>query len=153
MNLIERLGAINAIRELKSRYFRGIDTGDGALVRSILAADCELDYMGCCTDPATGRDFIPAMNVVLRGRDAWKSDGMSRLGIVSVHQSHNYEVTFDDELNARAIWSMTDRLFFPPGGAFSLMTGYGHYHDSYRLVDNAWQLRTTRIKRIRVEVS
>lgn len=153
MNAIERLSAIEEIRQLKARYFRGVDQSDGDLVRSVLAEDCVLDYIGCCVDPATGRDFIPAMNVVLRGRDSWVADGMSKLGIVSVHQGHNFEVEFDSDTSARGIWSMTDRLYFPPGGAFALMTGYGHYIETYGKIGDAWKLKTTRITRIRVEVS
>lgn len=153
MNEIERLSAIEQLKQLKAKYFRGVDTGDGDLIKGILAEDCVLDFVGCCTDPATGKDVIPAMNVVLRGRDSWVSDGMSRFGIVSVHQGHNFEVEFDSDTSARGIWSMTDRLYFPPGGDFALMTGYGHYIETYKKIGEVWKLKTTRITRIRVEVS
>lgn len=153
MDAIDRLAATDEITQLKARYFRGVDSCDGDLVRSLLAEDCVLDYRGCCTDPATGRDFIPAMNVVLRGRSAWKSDGMSSLGIVSVHQGHNFELAFTSGASARGIWSMTDRLWFPPGGPFSLMTGYGHYLETYEKVGGTWLLKTTHITRIRVEAA
>ncbi len=151
MQEIARLAATQELIQLKARYFRGVDTCDGSLVKHILAEDCVLDYRGCCTDPATGRDFIPQMNVVLQGRDAWRSDGMSSLGIVSVHQGHNFEVAFDGDAKARGIWSMTDRLWFPPGGPFSLMTGYGHYHESYEKFADGWKIKSTHITRIRVE--
>lgn len=151
MNDTERLTAIAELTQLKAKYFRGVDTGNGDLVRSLLHADCVLDYTGCCTDPATGRDFIPAMNVVLRGRDTWKSDGMSKFGIVSVHQGHNFEVDFTSATSAKGIWSMTDRLWFPPGGDFSLMTGHGHYHETYEKTAEGWLLKTTHVTRIRVE--
>lgn len=151
MNDLERLVAIEEIKQLRAKYFRGVDSCDAELVKSILAEDCVLDYMGCCTDPATGRDFIPAMNVVLQGRDAWRSDGMSALGIVSVHQGHTCEIEFTSDTTARGIWSMTDRLYFPPGGEFSLMTGYGHYNETYEKTDDGWKLKTTHITRIRVE--
>ncbi|CAN7620611.1 nuclear transport factor 2 family protein [Phenylobacterium sp. LjRoot225] len=121
------------------------DSCDGDLVCAVLAEDCVLDYMGCCTDPATGRDFIPATNVVLRGRAAWRSDGMSSLGIVSVHQGHNFELEFTSDTTARGIWSMTDRLYFPSGSAFSLMTGYGHYLETYEKIDGTGLLETTHI--------
>lgn len=153
MQSIEKLLATDEITQVKARYFRGVDTNDGDLVRSLLAEDCVLDYRGCCTDPATQRDFIPAMNVVLRGRASWISDGMSSLGIVSVHQGHNFELEFTSDTTARGIWSMTDRLYFPPGGAFSLMTGYGHYRETYEKSHGAWLLKTTYVTRIRVEAS
>ncbi len=151
MNELERLSATQALVQLKARYFRGVDTADGELVRGMLAADCVLDYMGCCTDPRTGKDYIPAMNVVMRGRDSWRADGMSSLGIVSVHQGHNMEVEFADDSTAEVIWSMTDRLWFPPGWEYSLMTGHGHYHETYQKVGGAWKLKATHITRIRVE--
>ncbi len=47
MDNIERLLATDEITQLKARYFRGVDTCDGDLVRAILAEDCVLDYMGC----------------------------------------------------------------------------------------------------------
>ena len=80
------------IRLVKARYFRGVDCDDGDLVRSILATDCELDYRGCCTDPATGKDFMPAMNVVMKGRDSWVSGAFRKAGIVSIHQGHQGEI-------------------------------------------------------------
>jgi hypothetical protein len=153
MNDIERLIATEEIRQLKARYFRGVDSGDGDLVRSVLAEDCVLDYMGCCTDPATRRDFLPAMNVVLCGRASWRADGMSKFGIVSVHQGHGFEVTFSTDVDASGIWSMTDRLYFPPHGAFLQMTGYGYYHDTYAKIDGRWVMKTTRMTRLRVEAA
>ena len=87
MTETERLAAIEAIKQIKARYWRGVDLCDGELVRSVLAEDCELDYHGCCVDPQTSVDHLPAMNVTLRGRDKWVSDGMARFGIVSVHQA------------------------------------------------------------------
>ena len=152
MNDVERVSAIERIRQLKARYFRGVDCCDGELVKAVLAVDCVLNYMGCCTDPKSGRDFIPAMNVILRGRHSWHSDGLSSIGIVSVHQGHNFEIEFTSDTAAKGIWSMTDRLFFPPGGEFSLMTGYGHYHETYEKVGDDWKIKTTHITRIRVEV-
>jgi hypothetical protein len=150
MNELERLAAMDAIRQVKARYFRGVDTGDAAIVRSILAEDCLLDYRGCCTDPSTGHDFLPAMNAVMRGRESYQ-EGLSSIGVVSVHQGHNVEIEITGETSATAIWSMTDRLYMPPGAPFSLMTGYGHYHETYEKAADGWKIKTTRITRIRVE--
>lgn len=143
--------ACEEIRTVKARYFRGVDTADTGLVRGILADDCVLDYMGCCTDPKTGRDYFPAMNIVMRGADAWSSEGLASMGIVSVHHSHNGEITITGPNNASAIWSMTDRLFMPPGRDYAVMTGYGYYHETYEKIEGAWKLKTLRIQRLRVE--
>lgn len=153
MNDTEQLQAIEAIKQAKSRYFRGVDTSDGALVRSVLADDCVLDYMGCCTDPGSGRDFLPTMNTVLRGSAAWPDGGMARFGIVSVHHGHNGEVTLTSDTTASAIWPMTDRLYLSAGAPFSVMTGFGYYHETYEKTDSAWKIKTLRIQRIRIEAS
>jgi len=153
VNEVERLAAVEEIRQVKAKYFRGVDTGDGDLVRSILAEDCVLDYVGGCTDPATGIDYLPSTNTVLRGRSAWPAGTNLNLGMVSVHQGHTAEIEVTGESTASAVWSMTDRLYFPPGGKYSAMTGYGHYHETYQKVDGAWKLKTTRLTRLRVEGS
>lgn len=153
MDELEKLTAIEEIKRVKARYFRGVDCNDAELVRSILAEDCVLDYRGCCTDPGTGRDFLSGMNVVLRGSDSWSSEGFSRAGIVSVHQGHNCDIAITGETTATAIWSMTDRLFMPPGAPFSLMIGYGYYHETYDKTEGMWKIKTLRMTRIRVEAT
>ncbi len=150
---IEHLLDIEAIRRVKTRYFRGVDTCDGDLVRGILAEDCVLDYTDCFVDPASGRDFFPPMSVVVRGRASWSARGLSALGIVSVHEGHGGEIELIGETSASAIWSMTDRLFMPEGGPFNRLTGYGHYHETYERLDGGWKLRTLHLTRIRVEAS
>jgi hypothetical protein len=153
MNGVEQLQAIEEIRTVKARYFRGVDTADSELVRGILAPDCVLDYMGCCTDPASGRDFFPAMNIVMRGNAAWSSEGLRGMGIVSVHHSHDGEISVTSASTASAIWSMTDRLFMPAGGDYAVMTGYGYYHETYEKVHGTWKIKTLRIERLRVEAN
>ena len=147
-----RVAAIEAIRQIKAKYWRGVDLCDAELVRSVLAEDCELDYHGCCTDPRSGVDHLPAMNLTLRGRDKWMSDGMARYGIVSVHQGHQADIDITGPDTARGIWAFTDRMWFPPGAAISHLVGYGFYHETYVKIGGEWKIRTTRITRIRVEV-
>jgi hypothetical protein len=145
----QRALAIHAIRNVKARYFRGVDRHDDALVRSILAADCVLDYRGCCTDPASGRDFLPQMNVVLRGREAWQSGALE--GLVTVHQGHHADIVLTSDTTATGVWSMTDRFFFPPGSPMARLTGYGDYHETYVLEGGDWKIATLRIERLWVE--
>lgn len=147
----ERLAAIEAVRNVKAAYFRGVDTEDGDLVRSILAADCRLDYRGCCADPKSGIDFMPAMNIVLKGRDNWVSGAFAKAGITSVHQGHQAEIEVTGPGTARATWAMTDRLFMPPGTPFALMQGFGYYHETYVREQDGWKIATLSIERIRVE--
>ena len=154
MDICARLAAIEEIKQLKARYWRGVDNGDAALVRSILAEDCVLDYMGCCTDPVSGVDHMPAMNMVLKGRDNWP-DGPAPVGprIVTVHQGNDPDIIVESESAASGICCFTDRFFLPPGGPFERLTGWGRYHETYENKGDGWKLKTTRIERLRVEVA
>ncbi len=151
MTETERLAAIEAIRNLKAKYWRGVDSGDGALVRSILAEDCVLDFRGCCTDPTSGVDFLPEMNVVLKGRESWQAQALE--GYVTSHQGHQAEIEVTGPDNATAIWTFTDRFFYPPGMKYSRFTGYGYYHERYIREADGWKLATTRITRLWVEAA
>jgi hypothetical protein len=148
MDAPQRLAAVEAIRQAKAKYFRGVDTGDAELVRSILAEDCELDYRGCVTDPRSGVDLVPSMNVVLHGRASWRAASSQ---VVSVHHGHQSEVEITGDTTARAVWAMSDRLFLPPGGPYAQIVGYGYYHETYELQDGVWKIKTLRITRLRVE--
>jgi hypothetical protein len=149
----EMLFAIEAIRQVKARYFRSVDSADAALADTFLAEDCVLDYRGCCTDPISGIDYFPAMNVVIRGRDGWLSDAFRASGIVTVHQGHQSEISITSDTTATGSWAFTDRFFMPPGRSFSRFSGYGHYHETYEKIGGAWLLKTTRVARIAIEVS
>jgi hypothetical protein len=148
---VERLAAVEAIRVAKARYFRGVDTNDGALVRSVLHPDCVLDYRGCTTDPASGRDFVPSMNRVLEGRDSWPLQGSAGSGVISVHHGHQSEVTVTGDRTAEAIFAMSDRLFFASGAPLASLRGYGWYHEGYERVGEAWLIKTLCVRRLRVE--
>ena len=149
----DALAAIEAIRQVKAKYWRGVDTRDDDLVRSILSADCELDYMGCCTDPVTGVDHMPAMNMVLRGRDNWSTGSLDGPAPVTVHQGHQSEIDVVSDSEATGIWYFTDRFYMPAGSPFARLTGHGRYHDRYVVEDGAWKLSATRIERYHVETT
>jgi len=146
----ERAAAIADIRNLKAKYWRGVDLVDGNLVRSILHPDCELDYRGCMTDPLTGTDFMPQMNIVMYGRDSWQTGNLEDARAVTVHQGHQAEIAITSPATANAIWAFSDRFFMPPGAPFARLTGFGHYHETYEKIGSAWLLKTTRITRLRV---
>ncbi len=149
----ERLAAIEAIRILKSKYWLGVDTVDGELVRSILHPDCVLDCMGCCTDPASGVDHMPQMNIVMRGRESWQTGNLEHPRLITVHHGHQHAIEVTSQTTANGVWAFTDRFFMPPGSPFSRLTGYGHYHDTYEKLDGEWLLKTMRFTRLWVETS
>ena len=151
MGKAKRALAIEAIRLAKARYWRGVDTRDDALVRSVLAEDCVLDYRDCCRDPRTGVDHMPQMNMVMHGRDAWQTGNLD--GPVTAHQGHQDEIVLTNAESADAIFVFTDCFFMPAGAPFARLVGHGYYHETYVKVDGVWLLQSTRITRLWVETN
>ena len=153
MDMIETLAAIAEIRDLKARYFRGIDEKDEALLREVFADDVELDYRGSTTDPATGTGIAPeATGEILRGGKTCAGLVVRALeGVVSVHHASEPEVEIIDGENARAIWPMVDRLRFSGDGPYREMIGYGHYRETYVKEGGRWRIRTLRLTRLRLD--
>ncbi len=153
MDTLTRLDAMESIKQAKARYFRGVDTRDSALVRSILTTDCVLDYNGCCTDPFTGIDHMPAFNRILNGAASFGDGGAASDGFVSIHHGHDCDINVFDDTTADAIFAMSDQLFFASGRPFNRLDGAGFYHERYRVEDGIWKIATLRLERLRVSVS
>jgi hypothetical protein len=54
---------------------------------------------------------------------------------------------------ATGVWAMDDMLRWPAGGQFGSMRGWGHYHETYVLVGGEWRIQTTRLSRLRVDIT
>jgi hypothetical protein len=150
---IERLAAIEEIKQVKSRYFRFGDTKELVSMRELFAPDCVVDLSGSTTDPATGADIFPAVgSQILRGVDAVMEAYGAGEGIRTVHHGYNPEIEITGDTSATAIFSMTDRLFFSDAYPVAGMVGYGHYHETYEKIGGKWLIKTIRLTRLRVEV-
>jgi len=154
MDELDRLTAIEAIRKVKARYFRGLDEQDEALLREVFADDVELDYRGSTTDPVTGINAAAeATSTVLRGGEHCARLVVETMqGIVSVHHASEPEIEIADETHASGIWPMVDRLRFPAGAPFREMVGYGHYRETYIKERGIWRIRTLRLTRLRIDL-
>lgn len=140
MDNVERLLAIEEIRQTKARYFRYIDTKDRDGLASVFARDAVLDHTDAEMDePVVGNgaiaDFITGVLV----------------GVTTVHHGHMMEVQITSASTAHAITAMEDELWWEPGGPISWMHGYGHYHEDYVLEDGTWCISLNRLTRVRVD--
>src|ERR1700745_1807047 len=71
MDVLQTLLAIEQIKQLKARYFRGMDNKDAALLASCFAPDASADFRGATTDPRSGISAIPSSSdEVMQGREA-----------------------------------------------------------------------------------
>lgn len=152
MTETERLTAIEAIRTLKARYFRTMDTKDWAQLGDVFTEDAQADFRGADMDPLSGRCAVPgATGEVLVGREQIVKglrDGLSSL--VTNHAGYMPEIEIQDAENATAIWAMSDILRFPEGPLAELR-GWGHYHDTYVCKNGHWQVSRVRLTRLAVQ--
>lgn len=140
MDAIERLLAMDAIRQTKARYFRFIDTKDRDGLASVFARDAVLDHTDAEMDePVHGNeaiaDFITGVLV----------------GVTTVHHGHMVEVEVTSPTTAHAITAMEDELWWEAGGPISWMHGYGHYHEDYVFEEGEWKISLNRLTRLRVD--
>jgi hypothetical protein len=132
---------IEAIRQLKARYFRLMDTKDWAAFRELFTADVRIDVSADGAGVFEGLDAFLAM--LLPALD----------NVVTVHHGHMPEIQLTSDTTASGIWAMEDRLQFPDGGPVGGVHGWGHYHDTYRLVDGQWRIESSRLTRLRMVLS
>ena len=129
---------IEAIKRLKARYFRFMDTKQWQDWGGVFTEDADLDTTQEAPDAkASGRDAIVAMVSGAVG-DA-----------VTVHHGHMPEIEITGPRTARGVWAMEDVLEFPGDPSPLVIHGRGHYHETYEKGDDgAWRIRTLRLTRL-----
>ncbi len=129
---------IEAIKQLKARYFRTMDTKDWAAMREVFTDDVVVDT----TSSGGG---------VVEGADAFIAFLRDIIGdVVTVHHGHMPEIELTSATSATGIWAMEDMLRWPNGME---LHGYGHYHETYEKVAGEWRIKTTTLSRLRVDVT
>jgi len=131
---------IEAIRQLKARYFRLMDTKDWAAMREVFTPDVHVEI----ADNAAMHDGVEPFMAMLE--EALRD-------VVTVHHGHMPEIEVTSPTTATGIWAMEDHLRFPAGGPISELHGYGHYHETYVKVDGQWRIQSLRLDRLRLDVT
>lgn len=140
MDAVQRLEAIEAIRQTKARYFRFIDTKDRDGLASVFARDGVLDHREA------------EMDDIVEGNGAIADFIIGVLeGVTTVHHGHMVEVDVLSPTSAHAITAMEDKLWWPAGSPIATMHGYGHYHEDYVVEDGEWRIALNRLTRLRVD--
>ena len=136
------LADIEAIKQLKARYFRLLDEKRWDALRGLFSEDFRGVFAGPHPDIqyAGPDEMIAALREALGERDADSA-------VPTVHHGHMPEIRLLDEDSAEGVWSMMDIVALP-GAAFR---GYGHYHDRYVRIDGAWRIQRTQLRRLHIE--
>jgi ketosteroid isomerase-like protein len=129
--------AIQELYDAKARYCRAMDTKDWAAVAQLLTEDIEFDLSDGNPDvaPIIGRDNV------LAAIQASIADAKT------VHQVHIPEIELHGD-EAVAIWPVQERVVWDNGTS---LTAYGHYHDRWVRVDDAWKIAVLRLTHLIME--
>ncbi len=139
----DKLVEIEAIKQLKARYFRTVDTFDLDGWLTCFTEDCRLKFDA---DVQRRNASAPPYAALEGHRDVihfWNSNSDR---VESVHHGHTPEIEILSESEARGIWAMEDIVEFTG----SLLHGYGHYHETYRKTDGEWRIATLHLIRTRL---
>ncbi|OBG71687.1 MULTISPECIES: nuclear transport factor 2 family protein [unclassified Mycobacterium] len=134
------LRAIEAIKQLKGRYCRYLDTKDWPAWRALFTDDFVSD-----TSAAGG--------VVITGADdfvAFLRKTLGRPTQVTAHQVHAPEIELTSATTARGVWALQDVVRFAPGVS---LVGYGHYHETYENIDGQWLIKSSTLTRLREDIA
>lgn len=144
MNDIEKILATEEIKQLKARYFRGVDCKDWALYRSVFADDVHFDISEDMPDGIFD--------------DADKAVEIARVGLAgcqSVHHGHCPEIDITSDTTATGTWAMEDSLFWSDDSDFpgQALHGMGHYVETYEKIEGRWLIKSMQLKRLKVVVT
>jgi uncharacterized protein (TIGR02246 family) len=127
---------VEAIRQLKARYFRTMDTKDWAGMRQVFTDDAVMDTTASGGGVVSGADeFMAFLEPALA--DA-----------ITVHHGHMPEIELTSATSATGIWALQDLIIFPDG---TRMLGFGHYHETYEKLDDDWRIKSLTLTRLHVE--
>lgn len=134
---VQQLKDIEEIKQLKARYFRFLDLHWWPELRDLFTDYAVFEIGESTSSPKTPEEFVASV-----GRHLNEA--------TSVHHGHMPEIRIVDIETAHGIWAMFDAVEPSARSGYPVLTGYGHYTESYRKVDGRWRiarLRLTRLKR------
>ncbi|HEX3899441.1 MAG TPA: nuclear transport factor 2 family protein [Mycobacteriales bacterium] len=127
---------IEAIRRLKARYFRSMDTKDWSAMRQVFTDDVVIDTSEAGGGVVSGaEEFIVFLQQTLA--DA-----------VTVHQGHMPEIDLTSDTTATGIWALNDIVIWPNG---MRLDGYGHYNETYEKAADGWRIKTSKLTRLHID--
>ena len=130
----QQLVEIEAIKQLKARYFRLMDQKRWGEFAQLFTTDCEQEWRA-------SPESAPQAN---RGRDAVVAFIRDSLeGLDSTHHGHDPEIAITGPTTATGVWALFDHCTRDGKIVFS---GAGWYEDEYVKQGGAWRIHRTRLR-------
>jgi len=129
---------LESIKQLKARYFRTMDSKNWSEMREVFADDIVVDTT------ESGGSVIEGAEEFIQFLERTLGDA------VTVHHGHMPEIDVTSPTTATGIWALQDTIWWPND---TRMRGYGHYHETYELIDGAWRIKTLRLTRLHMDIT
>lgn len=129
---LRTLEDIEAIKQLKYRYLRCLDTKRWDELAETLTEDATTSY-------ADGQYSFRGRDEILRFLK--ESPLAEEGGFVGVHHCHHPEIEFTGEGRARGTWALYNYLVHKTQGIEMRLGAY--YHDEYVKENGRWKIRST----------
>ena len=139
---VSELADIEAIKQLKARYFRFIDTKDWDAFADLFTEDC--DALAPTDDGAAHRP---------RNDEYCATSDARSTGVTTVHHGHMPEITIVGRTRPTGIWAMFDDVEIPGGrrtGCTSRATATTS-RPTGKCDDGKWRISSKRNVRLRVD--
>jgi uncharacterized protein (TIGR02246 family) len=128
---------VEAIRQLKARYFRLMDTKQWDAWADVFTEDATVTASPNPDETFRGRaDIVRKVSAALREA-------------TTVHHGHMPEIALTGPATATGIWAMYDFVDMPQ----LVLHGWGHYHEEYVKQDGQWRIRRLRLTRLRLDIT
>jgi len=177
MTDIERLLAIEEIKQLKARYFRCMDVKDWDGFQAVFAPDVVFDLReGVFARHPDSGEIMRSGDIKVTENEIggeWVQRGAANVrqfeekvlaGVITVHHGHMPEIEITSPTTATGVWTMEDVLRFPlkaanplvwwvpEGAAYTELHAFGIYHETYERIGGRWLIKTLRLRRLRVDI-
>jgi hypothetical protein len=131
---MSKLEEIEAIKQLKYRYFRALDCKQWDDLGATLTDDARTAY--------------DSGKYAFQGRDAilgFLRDALGSPRVISLHHGHHPEIELTSDTAAHATWYLEDMVIFRDSN--TVLHGAGFYQDEYVKVNGSWKIRATGYER------
>ena len=130
MDAIERLLEIEAIKQLKYRYMRGIDEKLWDQIEECFVPDATCAYSG-------GKYAFEGRDAIMK----FLTESMDRPTFLSSHRIHQPEIELTSATTATGIWALDDYVIDEQHGI--TIHGGAFYRDRYVKRDGPWKIQHT----------
>lgn len=126
---IQRLEDLEAIKQVKYRYFRALDTKRWDELADCFAPDVSVSY-------GEGRYSFAGREAVMR----FLTESLSvERGSVTIHHGHHPEIEITGADSARGTWALYNYMFNQKENRGIRIGAY--YHDEYVRLGGRWQIK------------